>query len=139
DNALSLSQASLGLQMRDNLNTTIRIAEEVEDVRGRDLIYRLGVLRLESGASEITVFGLNGRIVATSSDDLAGSMPEPPGDEMLLQVQQRLPYVSLESLEEGRYEIHTAIPFGNPANPDSQGVVRAVFPVNERMSRMASI
>jgi nitrogen fixation/metabolism regulation signal transduction histidine kinase len=139
NNALSLSQASLGLQMRDNLNTTMRIAEEVKDIRGRDLIYQLGVLRLESGASEITVFGRNGRILATSSDDLAGSMPEPPGDEMLLQVQQQLPYVSLESLEEGRYEIRTAIPFGNRADPESQGVVRAVFPVNERMSRMASI
>lgn len=138
DHALALSQASLGMQMRDNLDTTMRIADRVRDVRGRDLIYELGVLRLESGASEITVFGRNGRIVATSSDDLAGSMPEPPMDEMLLQVQQERPYVSLESLEGGRYEIRTAIPFGRATDPGGQGVVRAVFPVNARMSEMAS-
>ena len=138
DDALALSKASLGLQMRDNLNTTMRIAEDVQDFHGRDLIYQLGVLRLESGASEITVFGRNGRIVATSSDDLAGNMPSPPGDEMMLQAQQQLPYVSLESLEQGRYEIRTAIPFGSASDPASQGVVRAVFPVNERMSHMAS-
>ncbi len=138
NDALALSKASLGLQMRDNLNTTMRIAGDVQDVHGRDLIYQLGVLRLQSGASEITVFGRNGRIVATSSDDLAGNMPEPPGDEMMLQAQQQLPYVSLESREQGRYEIRTAIPFGSASDPASQGVVRAVFPVNERMSHMAS-
>ncbi|HLT89367.1 MAG TPA: ATP-binding protein [Woeseiaceae bacterium] len=138
DNALALSQASLGMQMRDNLNTTLRIADAVQKVRGRDLIYELGVLRLESGAREITVFGRNGRIVATSSDDLAGNIPDPPMEEMLLQVQQNLPYVSLESVEGGRYEIHTAIPFGSGPEPEAQGVVRAVFPVSERMSRMAS-
>jgi nitrogen fixation/metabolism regulation signal transduction histidine kinase len=138
DNALGLSQASLGMQMRDHLDTTTRIAEGLRDIYGHDLIYELGVLRLDSGASEITVFGRNGRIIATSSDDLAGNMPEPPVDEMLLQVQQELPYVSLESLEGGRYEVRTAIPYGSPTDPNGQGIVRAVFPVNERMSRMAS-
>lgn len=138
DSALGLSRASLDLQRRDNLDTTMRIAEEVRDIRGRDLIYELGILRLETGASEITVFGQNGRILATSSDDLAGNMPEPPMDEMMLHVQQGLPYMSLESLEEGGYEIRTAIAFGTATDPAGRGVVRAVFPVNERMSRMAS-
>ncbi len=138
DNALALSQASLAMQMRDHLNTTMQIAERLRDVHGRALIFELGVFRQASGASEITVFGRNGRIVATSSDDLAGTLPEPPMDEMLLQVQQSLPYVSLDTFEAGLYEIRTAVPFGSAAVPDSQRIVRAVFPVNERMSLMAS-
>ncbi|MGH8166657.1 MAG: sensor histidine kinase, partial [Woeseiaceae bacterium] len=57
DDALALSQASLGAQMRDHLNTTILIAERVHGVGGRELILQLGLLRRESGASEITVYG----------------------------------------------------------------------------------
>ncbi len=138
DSALELSKASLDIRKGDHVATTARIAEGLGGISGRDLIYELGVLRLENGASEITVFGPNGRIVATSSDDLAGHMPEPPAGEMLLQVRQGLPYVSLESLENGSYEVRTAIAFGSPTDPDGQGIVRAVFPVSERMSLMAS-
>ena len=139
DDALALSQASLGMQMRDHLNTTMRIAEQVSDIDGEQLIFDLGTLRRESGASEITVYSRAGRIIATSSDELADSMPEPPKEEMLMQIQQDRPYVNLDSVEEGIYEIRTAVSYGGAANgPDAQGFVRAVFPVNERMGRMAS-
>ncbi len=138
DNALALSQASLDVRKSDYLDTTARIADGLSGITGRDLVYELGVLRLEYGVSEITVFGPNGRIIATSSDDLAGNMPGPPADEMLLQVRQGLPYVTLEALESGRYEVRTAIAFGSATDPNGQSVVRAVFPVSERMSRMAS-
>jgi len=137
DDALALSQASLGMQMRDHLNTTIQIAERVRDIDGRELIFALGVLRRESGASEITVFGRGGRIIATSSDDLADSLPQPAKEEMLMQIQQDRPFVNLDSIEEGVYEIRTAVRYETDGR-DGQGFVRAVFPVNERMGRMAS-
>jgi nitrogen fixation/metabolism regulation signal transduction histidine kinase len=137
DDALALSQASLGMQMRDHLNTTIQIAERVRDIDGRELIFALGALRRESGASEITVFGRGGRIIATSSDDLADSLPQPAKEEMLMQIQQDRPFVNLDSIEEGVYEIRTAVRYETDGR-DGQGFVRAVFPVNERMGRMAS-
>jgi nitrogen fixation/metabolism regulation signal transduction histidine kinase len=137
DDALALSQASLGMQMRDHLNTTIQIAERVRDIDGRELIFALGVLRRESGASEITVFGRGGRIIATSSDDLADSLPQPAKEEMLMQIQQDRPFVNLDSIEEGVYEIRTAVRYETDGR-DGQGFVRAVYPVNERMGRMAS-
>lgn len=137
DDALALSQASLGMQMRDHLNTTIRIAERVRGVKGNELIFALGVLRRESDATEITVFGRGGRIIATSSDDLADSLPQPAKEEMLMQIQQDRPFVNLDSIEEGVYEIRTAVRYETDGR-DGQGFVRAVFPVNERMGRMAS-
>jgi nitrogen fixation/metabolism regulation signal transduction histidine kinase len=125
------------MQMRDHLNTTIQIAERVRNIDGRELIFALGVLRRESGANEITVFGRGGRIIATSSDDLADSLPQPAKEEMLMQIQQDRPFVNLDSIEEGVYEIRTAVRYETNAR-DGQGFVRAVFPVNERMGRMAS-
>src|SRR5690606_8821984 len=137
DDALALSQAALGTRMRDHLNTTIQIAERLRDVDGRELIFQLGILRRESGASEITLFGRGGRIIAMSSDELADSLPEPAKEEMLMQIHQDRPYVNLDSVEEGIYEIRTAVRF--PADGrEAQAFVRAVFPVNERLGRMAS-
>jgi nitrogen fixation/metabolism regulation signal transduction histidine kinase len=137
DDALALSQAALGTRMRDHLNTTIQIAERLRDVDGRELIFQLGVLRRESGASEITLFGRGGRIIAMSSDELADKLPEPAKEEMLMQIHQDRPYVNLDSVEEGIYEIRTAVRF--PADGrEGQAFVRAVFPVNERLGRMAS-
>ena len=138
DNALALSQAALGLQMRDHLTTTEEIANRLRETSGLELIFELSLMRRESAATEITVFGRNGSILVTSSDDAADRLPSPPKDEMFLQVQQQRPYVSLDTIADGVYEIHTAVPFRATNNPDSDVMVRAVFPVNERIARMAA-
>jgi len=137
DDALALSQAALGTQMRDHLTATQRVADRLREASGRELIFQLSIMRRESAATEITVFGRSGRILATSSDD-AVALPQAPRDEMLLQIQQGRPYVSLDSVEDGVYEIQTAVPFRVPSSPERDGMVLAVFPVSERIGRMAS-
>jgi len=138
DDALALSRAALEMQMRDHLTTTIQIADRLRDVSGRQLFFELSMLRRESGASEITVFGTNRRILATSSDSAAGAMPAVPRDEVLLQIRQNRPFVSLDPLERGSYQIRTAVAFGNRSRPESIGVIQAQFPVTERIGRMAN-
>ena len=88
DDALALSRAALEMQMRDHLGTTIQIAERLGGVSRRQLIFELSMLRRESGASEISVFGRNRRILATSSDFAANRLPQAPKDEVLLQIRQ---------------------------------------------------
>jgi nitrogen fixation/metabolism regulation signal transduction histidine kinase len=137
DDALKLSQAALSIQMRDHLRTTIQVSDRLQDVNPRQLIFELSMLRRESGASEISIFGRNSRIIATSSDDSAGSLPEPLSDEVALQIRQNRPYVGLEPLESGGFEIRTAVPFGNPNRSDLGGVIQALFPVPDRIGMMA--
>jgi nitrogen fixation/metabolism regulation signal transduction histidine kinase len=138
DEALALSQAALGIQMRDHLNTTAQIASRLQDVSTRQVIFELSMLRRESGASEISIFGANNRIVATSSDQSAGSLPKPLTDEVLLQVRQGRPFVSLDPVDDGNYEIRTAVPFGRANRRDVFGVIQALYPVPERISLMAN-
>ncbi|MBT8084840.1 MAG: HAMP domain-containing protein [Woeseia sp.] len=137
DDALALSRASLEMQMRDNLQSTTSIARLLEQVSVNQVIFELSSLRRQTGASEITLFGRNRQIVATSSDLSAGSVPEAPTDEVLLQIQQGRPYVRLFPLEEGRYEIRTAVPIGTRSSPQLAGLLQARYPVSERISRMA--
>jgi nitrogen fixation/metabolism regulation signal transduction histidine kinase len=138
DDALALSRAALEMQMRDHLRKTIEIAERLREVSGRQLVFELSMLRRESGASEITVFGTNRRIVATSSDLAAGTMPALPRDEVILQIRQNRPFVSLDPLERGSYQIRTAVAFGDRSRPDTVGVIQAQYPVTERIGRMAN-
>jgi len=138
DDALALSRAALEMQMRDHLKTTLQIADRLRDVTGRQLLFELSMLRRESGASEITVFGMNRRILATSSDLAAGTMPALPRDEVILQIRQNLPFVSLDPLERGSYQIRTAVAFGDRSRLQSGGLIQAQFPVTERIGRMAN-
>ena len=137
DDALELSRAALEMQMREHLATTVEIADRLENVTPRQLIFELSMLRRESGASELSVYGSNSRILATSSDQSAGSMPKPLADEVLLQVGQNRPFVSLDPLERGNYEIRTAVRFGNQNRRNFGGVIQAHFPVPERIGAMA--
>ena len=138
DNALRLSQAVLEIQKREHLLDTQRAAQRLAEVGERQLIFELSLLRRESGAREMTLFGENARIVATSSDSASAGLPEPLTDEVLLQAAQNRPFVSLDPMEDGRYEIRTAALLMARGGADAVGIVQAHFPVTERLGRMTS-
>jgi nitrogen fixation/metabolism regulation signal transduction histidine kinase len=137
DDALALSRAALELQMRDRLETTIQIGSRLEEANPQQLIFELSMLRRDSGASEITVYGRNSRVIAYSSDHRPGSLPRPLTDEVVLQIRQNRPYVMLDPVGEG-YEIKTAVLFGNVNSPELSGLIQAHFPVPDRIGRMAN-
>ena len=133
DDALSLSRAALETRMRNDLGITVSIANRLVDVQPRRLIVELSMMRRESGASEITIFGRNKRIIATSSDRAAGTLPNELKDEVLLQTRQNRPFVSFDELER---EIRTAVPFTSQNNQQIVGAMQAHFPIAERIGSM---
>ena len=137
EDALALSRAALDMQMRGNLNTTAQIAQRLRETSASQRVYEVGRLRTESNAKEITVFGRNSQILATSSDQALGGLPAPPSDEVLMQIRQNRPSVRLEPLESGIYEVRTAVPLLSERRPEIIGLVRASFQVSERVSTMA--
>ena len=138
DSALELSRAVLEIQKREHLYATQQVAKRLALVTERQLIFELSMLRRESGASEMTLFGSNGRIVATSSDKATASLPKPLTEEVIMQSQQNRPFVSLDPLENGNYEIRTAVLFTVRGRAEPTGVIQAYFPVTERLGRMTN-
>jgi nitrogen fixation/metabolism regulation signal transduction histidine kinase len=135
ENALKLSRAALEMQMRQHLFATEQISQRLGGVSERQLIFELSMMRRESGASEITIYGGNNRILATSSDSSSASLPRPLAEEVLLQIQQNRPYVSLDPED---FEIRTAVLFSSQGRAEPIGVLQAHFPVAERLGRMAN-
>ena len=137
DNALTLSRAAIEMQKRQNLYATQQVAQRLSQVNDRQLIFELSVLRRESGASEMTLYGQNNTVLATSSDAATASLPQPLTEEVVLQMQQDRPFVSLESLTDGGVSVRTAVVFTHRGGRTQQArVVQAHFPVTERLGRM---
>ncbi len=138
DDALTLSRNALAMQMRDHVAATEQVAERLRTTNSSQFIYEIGSLRQEIGANELTLFGKNGRIIATNSDQTAGSAPKRVSEELLMQVRQNRPYVSLDPLSDGSYEIKTGVPLVGSRSPEIIGLIRSRFTVSQRIGRMVN-
>ena len=138
DNALTLSRAALEMQKRQNLFATQQVASRLSQVNDRQIIFELSMLRREAGASEMTLYGENNTVLATSSDSSTATLPKPLSEEVVLQMQQNRPFVSLESYGSGSVEVRTAVVFRHQDGRSQQQlrVVQAHYPVTERLGRM---
>jgi len=137
DNALTLSRAALEMQKRQNLYATQQAARRLSQINDRQIIFELSMLRREAGASEMTLYGENNTVLATSTDSSTASLPKALSEEVVLQMRQDRPFVSLESYGVGRVEIRTAVVFKHQGSRSQQvRVVQAHYPVTARLGRM---
>ena len=138
DDALTLSRNALGVQMRDHLNSTVEAADQLQEIQRSQIIYELGFIRESIGANELTLFGQNSQILATNSDISSNYVPAALSSEMMMQVRQNRPFVSLDPLSDGAYEIRTAVPIITERTNEIVGIMRARFPVSQRVGRMVN-
>jgi len=136
DNALVLSRSALETRMREHLASTEIVADELAAVGGVPAVL-LESLRRETGALEIVVATENGSIVAVSKGLSNEVVPDEVPSEVLLQVRQGRPFVSLEPQTQGAYLVRTAVPLGSGADSRGRMVVQAIYPVAERVAALA--
>src|SRR5262249_55186552 len=108
NDAVGLSRAALDLRMREFSTRTTALAAALANTEPGGLQSKLDAERGEGGALETSLSGQRGRIVAASLENALENRPSQPPPDMLRQVEQRLPYVSLEPESGGRYIIRTA-------------------------------
>ncbi len=135
--ALMLSRAVLDLNRREYLDATEALAQQLAGTPERDLVQSLDLARRSNGALEVTLLGQHGRIIGTSTDRPAETIPQRPSEEAMLQVRQGRPFVSLEPVPGGGYIIRTAAPLASYLPADEPRVLLAVFPVPERLGALA--
>ena len=138
DVALAESRAALELRKRENLLATQRVAQRLSLVSDRQLVFELSGLRRDVGASELTLYGNASRILATSSDRPAATLPQPLSEEVLLYTQQNRPYASIEKLDDSSFEVRTAVLFTTRGRAEPVGVLQAHFPVSGRLGQLVN-
>src|SRR5580692_1350081 len=107
--ALVLSRAALGLRMREYSERTESLARLLAKTSADDIQARLDDERHASEALEIVLFGEHERIIAASLENPLETLPSRPPSDLVRQVGQLRPYVSLDDPDSsGKYLIRTA-------------------------------
>ena len=137
NDAVVLSRAALGLRMREYSQHTEALALSLPGLSPDAVQLRLDAERRSNEAQEIALFGARGRILAASLESPLQTLPSPPPQDLLRQVGQHLPYVSLEPQAGGRYLIRTAAALADSdASRDARFVV-AVYPVPAQLAALS--
>jgi nitrogen fixation/metabolism regulation signal transduction histidine kinase len=135
--ALHLSRAALDLRMREYSERTEALAEALSSTAPEDVQSRLDAERHASQALEIVLFGANARILGASLDSPLESLPSQPPPDLVRQVEQHLPYVSLEPEAGGRYLIRTAAALGEAGDGHDTRYVVAVYRVPAQLAALS--
>jgi nitrogen fixation/metabolism regulation signal transduction histidine kinase len=135
--ALVLSREALNLRMREYSERTQSLARTLEKVAPADLQTRLDDERHTSEAMEIVLFGGHEQIIAASLESPLETLPSRPPSDLLRQVGQNRPYVSLEPQAGGKYIIRTAAALSDSlAGTDNRYVV-AIYTVPAQLAELA--
>jgi nitrogen fixation/metabolism regulation signal transduction histidine kinase len=135
--ALGLSRAALDLRMREYLERTERIAEDLGDSHATGLFGALDNHRRLVDAEELAVVAAGGRVEAFSAASLLEPPPPVPDDDVMMSVRRGERHVSLDPSPTGGYVIRVAVRMGPASQLQASRVLVAVYPVPQRLADLA--
>ncbi len=138
EDALQLSRSAFEVRLRTILHQTQNLAEELTDVPSAVAPMSLFDLRVRSGALELTLFGDNGRIIASSSLESTAIVPERPSEGILGQLRKGQPYVALDPGAGGSLRIRAVVPVPSGGPGTESRILQALFDVPERLGARAA-
>ncbi|MDD1613667.1 MAG: ATP-binding protein [Methylococcaceae bacterium] len=133
EDALELSQASLDQRMRWHLKQTQQLTEKLEDSSENMVALELENLRELSGASEMTLFSRQGRIIASSSINPSDILPSLPDEHIWLQLRQNAVYVALAPVHEEELMVRVIV----TVKAREPQYLQALYPVPVRIADLA--
>ncbi len=136
--ALSLSRAALDLRMREYLDRTSQIAGRIAGLSDGMLYTTLDEELRGSGADELIVTSAGGQPEAYSRAGVQHGLPAVPPEELLMQLRQGRPYVSLEPARGGGYLIRAATPVAPGPDLAAPRLLVATYPVPQRLADLAA-
>ncbi len=136
--SLELSQASLGLRMRELTRQTTNMANQLVDVDDDFAAIKLHESRIDSTATEITLFNLNGRIIASSSSSHDNLIPISLANSTQLNLRQSNSDGELITLKDTGLHIRIAVLLPNYDQSVEQRVLQALYPISDRMNMLAN-
>ncbi|NOT10665.1 MAG: HAMP domain-containing protein [Methylococcaceae bacterium] len=133
EDALELSQASLDQRMRWHLKQTQQLTQKLEELSENLVTLEIENLRDLSGASEMTLFSRQGRIIASSSNNPSDILPSLPDEHIWLQLRQNSEYVALAPVREDELMIRVIVTI----KAQEPRYLQALYPVPVRMADLA--
>ncbi|MCK5718466.1 MAG: HAMP domain-containing protein [Thiomargarita sp.] len=136
NNALDLSQTTLDFRMREALRQTVIASEKMTffDIHPKFLFEQLNELRQNTGAEEITLLSINGKIIASNRAKMGELIPLRPHKNAWLQLKISDNHVSLETTKNGNLYVRviTKLTYNQP-----HYLLQALFPIPARIQELA--
>ena len=138
DDSLELSRLALDVRMRELLNTTEKIAEELSDTNDAELPSHIDQIRDRINADELTLLTRKGAIVVSSSEDMKSLVPNTPEETILLQLIQNNSYIGIDLIENKGLVIRAVVNVPMIGIGDTEKIIQALFPMSERMNQLSA-
>jgi len=137
EDALELGRGSLDVRLGDLLRVTEKIADEVAEMSPAMVPIGLYDLRVLSSAVELTVLGLDGRIIATSSAEGIDIVPNRPSEQVLMSLAQGRSYVGLDPIGDTGLHVRTVVPVLAVKTGAEPQTLQALYRIPQRLDALA--
>ncbi len=135
--ALNLSRRSLNETQADYLAVTQQVAYDLRETVGSELFLRIDDSRTKINAYEITVYKINGEILADSVSVIGASVPEGLTEEIIFQAQQGAGFVALDTLSDGQLIIRTVVRIPRSFDIETPRLLQIEYISSERVNALA--
>ncbi|MCG6965303.1 MAG: HAMP domain-containing protein [Chromatiaceae bacterium] len=133
EDALMLSKASLDLHKRERLKLSESMLDSIEDTSQTAIALAANELRSSSGASEITLFSLQGSVLALSNANPDVLLPTPPESGTVQQVVAGDNYVGMTTAQDGRLLVRCLV-----LDKRQRGIIlQALYPVPQSLGDLS--
>ena len=138
EDALDLSRSALDLHMRQLRKLTMPMAATLAETPNSLVPLTLNDMLRSSGAEEMTLFGHNNRIIASSGEIASAMIPRLPGESVLRLVNDRITYIGLDPLKDTGLQIRLVVPVSPTSQNTESRVLQVLYPFNERINDLAT-
>lgn len=138
NDALELSQASLGARMRDLLRQTRQVSTELSSTPDELVSLSLNALREDLDATELTLFSQTGHIIASNSVESTKLVPVRLDETVQSRVRQDSEYFGLIPLPDSGLSIRVAVSVPSADPMGESRILQALFTVSDRINSLAN-
>jgi len=134
EDALALSKVSLDLHKRELLKLSESLLDSLEDSSEAAMALTVVDWRDRSGAIEIALFSLQGKVLAFSHQNPEVLTPSPPTGHMVQQLSSGKNFVSLVPARDGQLVVHVLV-----RDPQERGMfLQAIYLVSDSLNALTN-
>jgi nitrogen fixation/metabolism regulation signal transduction histidine kinase len=139
DSALALGRTALDTTKEDLTKKARDISGEMDDADRRGLLPTLNRLRDQYGVFELTVFTLDGKVLASSTQGTVvgkSLVPDRPGESIIGQLRQGENYAGIEPLGESGLQLRVVVPLLSRRVGEPMRLLQVIEPLPDRYARL---
>ncbi len=137
DDALELSRTALGIRIRTLLRQTRMMSGVLAEVPESEFNTTLLELTELSGAIELSIWTMEGRLVTSSIQNPKIIVPDRPNEVILRQLRQQEDYIGLDPSDEDQLQLRAAVRIPSQQRVSEEKMLLVLFPVNEQLSSLS--